>query len=195
MGTELSHWVAVCVLVTLFAGHTTGQGALGNFRCITGHNYSSNWNYYTEISKARGWWYYDYKVDDSSPLKETSCGPGFDACKTEILVHTREAFDADQQSFVEFKSAEMILSCTYMDYCYPENEEYMYTDPNTLVYHNADPEVYTHQVNRIIECCNSEWTCNIDSTGAYSNKYAGASNAGVSIVAVTLAGLLCLFST
>mmetsp|Transcript_23778 Transcript_23778/g.34686 ORF Transcript_23778/g.34686 Transcript_23778/m.34686 type:complete len:200 (-) Transcript_23778:104-703(-) len=164
------------------------QGDLGNFRCITGHNYSSNWNYYSDMLTSREniWWYYSYKVDDSSPLKETSCGPGFDGCRTEILIHEREAFDDSQQDYVPFVSAEMILSCTYADYCYPESERYMYTDSNTYVYHNDDPDEYTHTVRRIVECCYDERSCNIDPTGRYANAYAAGHVATLSAIALGL---------
>lgn len=175
--------VAACFVATeVFVSTVRAQGGLGNFRCITGHNYSSNWNKHTDIVRNRDplWWYYDYKPDESIPLKETSCGPGFDACRTEILVHEMEAFDDGSISYVPFKSAEMIMTCSYMDYCYPEDEVYMYNDPNALVYHNEDPDKYTHQVRRIVECCNSEWSCNIDDSGLYANAYASATAAELS---------------
>ena len=175
----------VCLQVTLDL--VRSQSELGNWRCIVGHNYSTNWNEFSDAAKEQEplWWYYAYKVDESSPLREVSCGPGFDACRTEILVHEKKAFDSAQQQYVPFKYAEMVLSCSYVDYCYESDNSYMYSDPNTLVYHNdAEVSDYAHKIHRIVQCCNDEWNCNIDEEGEYANKYAAGSASGVSLAAV-----------
>lgn len=132
------------------------------------------------------WWYYQYKADESIPLTETSC-QGYNGCRTEILIHEREAFDDASISYVPYKYAEMILTCTYQAYCYPADDVYMYNDPNTLVYHTEDSTEYTHKVRRIVECCNGDNNCNEDESGLYANAYAGASAVGVSAGAVVAA--------
>jgi hypothetical protein len=180
------------VLTILLLPHAAdAQNQQEVFRCITGHNYSSNWNTYRDqvLQRQPPWWYYAYQIDESMPVVEASCGGGFDGCRTEVLIHEREAYNSLDSEYVPFKYAEMILTCTFIDYCYAEDKTYMYNDPNTLVYHTEEFTEYTHKVQRIVTCCNDDINCNIDTTGQYANQYVSGERAGVSACLVATAAL------
>ena len=187
------HLLSIAAFVALIVPlGVRSQEDLSEWRCMTGHNYSSNWFDFAKLAEEQGvsgitWWYYTYMPDDSTDLTLSSCGTGFDACKTEILVHQREAYDHNAQAFVSFKSAEMVLSCATMDYCYPEDNTYMYQDPNTFGYHNEDHEMYSHEIRRKVECCNSDMACNVDESQQYANYWAAGSVSYVSLLTVVAA--------
>ena len=141
----------LCILGLLVSPSTSQEEAElitdERFSCMVGHNYSSNWYTYSDaisedVSK---WWYYTYKTDQATEVQEVLCGGDFDACKTEILIHEREVFDTYSDAYVTYKSAEMIMSCAYIDYCYEEDVTYAYDDPNTLTYTAEDLFEYRHK--------------------------------------------------